>query len=1186
MRLGTIIALAMLTLTIAPPDARAVDITGSYTGVAYITGGIPATLSVTFQQNGTTVTGTLNVRFFQCLSGLSFSGTLSGTTLQGSFTGTSALTLSGTVNGTQVSGDFVVTSSPCASGSGTFTLTRTVPTPSGAPTSTALPSPTPPPVAAGACVGDCTNDGAVTVAELLSMVNIALGNAAITGCLAGDGNRDKQISINDILAAVNNALNGCGPPGPLVTSVTAAGASGIVPLSVIHIHGSNFATPDQLQHVTIGGVDAELAATIDANTLAVIIPAIAPGPVDVVVFNANVRGNPYAIVVTAPTPIGAPDTFDDTLALLDTATAELLGLDLETAFGDDAAAVRQALADFRTTLTTQRNAFAADITPAERAQLDAAIDSSGLPDLLRSLIDDLHGLASSGKPGANLRSDTGAAAADTALILAAASRWGAVAAIARGIVAAAATFLTPPGALAAAALALAAGVAAGLAVVAAMAHAPMATVLVPLLVGVQYFDIDGRIHSLPTAGGRMNVQVAHFDPATIRLRTVFSATSGPFDLAPFQVGEGVVTFQLPLDEDFCGQVAFSLFDSVTQRFSNQLPSRVLPEMLSVMPEEGKPKDPVTLLTRGVGICPGAFARFENDPSGSGRRGTVATVPLTDIGAQRLFQVHVPNLAPETYEVSVNVAGLSSTLARRPALPPFQFGILSAITGLKVTCSRTELALPPFGPSSTSCTAAPLPPGTAFPPPPPNDPNLGQVTWHSSNAETASVMPETTNYPDSTTSVTAQLPGTAMITASVNFAGSSFTSSPVSIAVEDKDAPKVELTTSSPSLVDPGESITVHVVARDNVAVSRVQLVATGEVAGVAPAAEVPCPLLENECAVDFTVQVATSGFKSTHISIVAEAFDSSGHQGSSLTRLQFTIRGDTGDTHCPQLTIQSPAGGSTVNAGSTVLVTAQATDNQPGDTGIRKFTYSATGAALVANVGPQDLPSVQPLPPQSTLHFNFQVKSAADLASVTDRMIRISVQAFDAAMPARDCAPQVISVTAAAPPTQCEGDPKPPSVIPPHCNDPTSGARIEVQPSQGFNGVPYTVTVTITGPEAAQVMNVTALVEDGSTTYSHVALRRQPDGSFRDTLASRYVSGTHPIAFVAYDAHFNPVCCGGGTNYTWLGQCTKHSDCGAGATCYQPFSDPNFCVYTECVYNDFPSQCPSGKECLFNGTCH
>jgi hypothetical protein len=59
------------------------------------------------------------------------------------------------------------------------------------------------------CVGDCNGNGQVTVDEILTMVNIALGNADVSACGAGDANEDGQITVDEILTAVNNALNGC-----------------------------------------------------------------------------------------------------------------------------------------------------------------------------------------------------------------------------------------------------------------------------------------------------------------------------------------------------------------------------------------------------------------------------------------------------------------------------------------------------------------------------------------------------------------------------------------------------------------------------------------------------------------------------------------------------------------------------------------------------------------------------------------------------------------------------------------------------------------------------------------------------------------------------------------------------------------------------------------------------------------
>jgi len=61
------------------------------------------------------------------------------------------------------------------------------------------------------CVGDCNNDSSVTVDEVLTLVNIALGNEPIDDCEAGDVNVDRQITVDEVLAAVGSALSGCEP---------------------------------------------------------------------------------------------------------------------------------------------------------------------------------------------------------------------------------------------------------------------------------------------------------------------------------------------------------------------------------------------------------------------------------------------------------------------------------------------------------------------------------------------------------------------------------------------------------------------------------------------------------------------------------------------------------------------------------------------------------------------------------------------------------------------------------------------------------------------------------------------------------------------------------------------------------------------------------------------------------------
>jgi hypothetical protein len=59
------------------------------------------------------------------------------------------------------------------------------------------------------CVGDCGNDGQVTVDELITGVNIALGVVLPSACPQFDANGDGTVTVDEILQAVNNALNGC-----------------------------------------------------------------------------------------------------------------------------------------------------------------------------------------------------------------------------------------------------------------------------------------------------------------------------------------------------------------------------------------------------------------------------------------------------------------------------------------------------------------------------------------------------------------------------------------------------------------------------------------------------------------------------------------------------------------------------------------------------------------------------------------------------------------------------------------------------------------------------------------------------------------------------------------------------------------------------------------------------------------
>jgi len=63
--------------------------------------------------------------------------------------------------------------------------------------------------AQSSCLGDCDEGGSVTVDEVITMVNIALGQSAVGDCTAGDGDASGTVTVDEIVAGTTNALEGC-----------------------------------------------------------------------------------------------------------------------------------------------------------------------------------------------------------------------------------------------------------------------------------------------------------------------------------------------------------------------------------------------------------------------------------------------------------------------------------------------------------------------------------------------------------------------------------------------------------------------------------------------------------------------------------------------------------------------------------------------------------------------------------------------------------------------------------------------------------------------------------------------------------------------------------------------------------------------------------------------------------------
>jgi len=103
---------------------------------------------------------------------------------------------------------YALTAAPCPettepTPSGTPVDTPAEPTPSGTAVETATATPT------GGCAGDCNDDGSVAINELITGVNISLGQRDISACPAFDTSANGSVEIAELIRAVRNSLDGC-----------------------------------------------------------------------------------------------------------------------------------------------------------------------------------------------------------------------------------------------------------------------------------------------------------------------------------------------------------------------------------------------------------------------------------------------------------------------------------------------------------------------------------------------------------------------------------------------------------------------------------------------------------------------------------------------------------------------------------------------------------------------------------------------------------------------------------------------------------------------------------------------------------------------------------------------------------------------------------------------------------------
>lgn len=909
--------------------------------------------------------------------------------------------------------------------------------------------------------GDATCSGDLTAADLVAALR-GVGGDSI--CDADDCDRDGAVTAADVTCAAGCLFGICPVPAhaPRLTGVAADSAPEVVPGSLVRVAVANLGALDANKRVTVEGLEAEVIEQSEDELLVVLPVDLPVGPVELVVVDGDLAGPPITVEIAPPVPLGAPDTLEGLLGLVDAALAGLLELDVEAAFGDNAPLIRQEYARTRQELAAQRAALATDpgLDEAARIALDAAVDASGAAEELRALLAELEGgvaLAGIGGPAQIGIVRTFERGARTIKIVG-----GVVRAAGTAAAATTTTIGTAP---------ILAAIAAGLAINAG-AVLVGSNPLTPLITGIDYLDADGAAQPYPTAGGIAVIRGHNFDTLTTQL---WLRVAGGTHVGsnPTALGDAI-SYRLPAAHSFCGKVTVTLVrGSFT---SNPVPQVIQPELLT-LDASAEPGVLAYGTSRGLGDCQSPTAAFFAGVAPASSKAASAGVSRQGVTA-----VIVPDVLPGDYQVTLTVAGLASR--------PQPMTVRNPLSGLLLTCVDQILlpdtGAPPFVPT---CDVV-LQPYLSLQPQP------STFRWESSHDSVVRVIGEATAPRGS---LVARNIGTANISVTLEaIAGPirTLASSNVEVVtVVDQARPRISIASSATSPVQPGATIPVTITASDNSRLLTVALTATGDAVASGGDQEVLDCVGRRTCTTTLDVGLKASDFSQPTVTITASARDAGGNTAGSNT-LTFAI---ARDTSCPTVTIQQPAAGGTVNAGETTLVVATASDSGPNDSGVTSFIYSASGPALVAPVA-QTLPLPQPQA-NPTLRFNFAVKQPSELTEVEDKTIVISVEARDAAQPPNSCGAQTISVGVIGVLDRCNGG-------------------ITTDNPAGYIGEAFTITVALTGAGADEITRVTSINPGGQFD-----LQSQGGGVYSVTLFYQGTGG-FTLRFIAFDAAGEERCAG------------------------------------------------------------
>ncbi len=744
----------------------------------------------------------------------------------------------------------------------------------GAPTTTPSPAATPT-VAAGAREvnfyrrGDANCSVTKTAADVIAALH---GLGGETLCGNDDCDRNGEMDGADVDCGARCVFGRCPVPpnAPAVSEVLAHTSPAVAPFSTIRIVGTGFSSEDRLKSVTIGGRQAPVVDPVEPAELFVVVPDIAPGTADVVLFDGDLDGAPFSIQVAPPQRLGPEDSFDDFIDLIDDVVTALIDLDLSDVPADDAAIFRRQLNAFRADLPDFVEAmFAAAESPsALRSRLDFVVDVSGVPEQLRESISELHSLSLA----AQRRGPAGVVARET------------VKAVARNLGSAARTVIAAaPEAAATVSLGTQLVIAAGVVVATVAVFGATEAVFAdtPFIAEVS----DGAILR---NGERFTIIGRGFGSVPPYPSLVIQTRSGDIALETSKAGEidperQFLEFALPFGAGICGN---DMRMYLTRRLllipksSAPVPFAVKPTLVDVNTSQAGLGERFSMTTRGAVGCTErdqTFVRLQRVSSGTPvtRETSMSELGETDV------QMSAPSgMVPDSYSISVVVQGIASDEAESVILE-------TDLKGLRIECGIAEVSNVGLG-ESVRCKALPLPATAKLPAEPGSgvydwtfsDPGIVVLTATDGNEATiegvkpGEVTPHVILYSDDDAFIARSGSGGARI------------------AVADLRGPTIsKLERLSPEVVLPGGAIRVRVEAVDDLKVARIFLHAMGDaVDPVFRDQEASCgPLVPETCSAQFELELRGSGFSDREVVLVATAVDSSGNVSADSAPLRFTI---------------------------------------------------------------------------------------------------------------------------------------------------------------------------------------------------------------------------------------------------------------------------------------------------------